>query len=599
MTACVNKHTKRVAAVVTASLVGALSLGASPVAAMATGVDVLADVEGTTQSWQGVMFDWNVDVDEYGEYTVQKGDAFTLDSATYADGTTPVNMADVTVLYTNSTDKTLDTADKVWTSTSALPAGEYKAFVFNGKVEMTANWKEGTVLWAQDVPAFNALPHQVVDFRVASKSLSGTYAYQGNDVNDTTFQYTGWAFNDGNEENTGDLHFADSAGNKLTVEVGSSSSIDTDAIVKSIYKVGNTSTDYKSGSLVDAGKYIVTLEGVNEYSGSSASVEFTIRQIDLENDDIYIAPYALVDDGPVTSAADLSIFVNGEKVDSSKFKLPTMSAVDENGTPINGFAANKQAQALVSVLPATPGDNNFADPSYTGKTVTVYFVNHRVDDFYYDGMTIQADGSTEFRFETAKGDVFDPQYITAVYGGEDVARSVTVYKDGEVVTDYSEPGTYTVKVAVKVDPQKLDIAGDVTFKAIVVSKRYSEQPKVYASVDGKDAKNPVEYDAKAVVPKVVAKAGSAVLTEGEDYTVAYKDAEGNAVEEIVEPGKYTGTVDFGTAYYGAADGETAIEVDPVTFEFEVTKAQLRSAKADKDVYAYTGDAVTPVFTAYN
>ena len=37
MTACVNKHTKKVAAVVTASLVGALSLGVAAPAFAATG----------------------------------------------------------------------------------------------------------------------------------------------------------------------------------------------------------------------------------------------------------------------------------------------------------------------------------------------------------------------------------------------------------------------------------------------------------------------------------------------------------------------------------------------------------------------------------
>ena len=69
------------------------------------------------------------------------------------------------------------------------------------------------------------------------------------------------------------------------------------------------------------------------------------------------------------------------------------------------------------------------------------------------------------------------------------------------------------------------------------------------------------------------------------------------MESIVEPGEYTGTVDFGNAQWwnmGAYQN-----VDKVTFTFTVTKAQLRSAKADKDVYACTGDAVTPVFTAYN
>ena len=44
MTACVNKKSKRVAAVVTASLVGALSIGAPAVALAANGtsIDILA-----------------------------------------------------------------------------------------------------------------------------------------------------------------------------------------------------------------------------------------------------------------------------------------------------------------------------------------------------------------------------------------------------------------------------------------------------------------------------------------------------------------------------------------------------------------------------
>ena len=45
MTACVNKKSKRVAAVVTASLVGALSIGAPAVALADTNVDMLVAPE--------------------------------------------------------------------------------------------------------------------------------------------------------------------------------------------------------------------------------------------------------------------------------------------------------------------------------------------------------------------------------------------------------------------------------------------------------------------------------------------------------------------------------------------------------------------------
>ena len=47
MTACVNKHSKRVALAISASLVGALSLGATPALAQEAGIDILADSTAT------------------------------------------------------------------------------------------------------------------------------------------------------------------------------------------------------------------------------------------------------------------------------------------------------------------------------------------------------------------------------------------------------------------------------------------------------------------------------------------------------------------------------------------------------------------------
>ena len=596
MTACVNrKHTKKVAAVVTASLVGALSLGVAPVAAMAEGIDALAEAIGTTEDWQGVTLNWSVDKDEYGKYTVQAGEDFTLESATYADGTTPVSMADVTVYYTKANVSSLDAGDKVMLDTPGT-AGDYKAWVFNGKLETPDNWN-GQLTAGMEAD-LDKLPVQTVEFRVAPKSLAGAYAYQGDDVNDTAFQYTGYSFNDGDAtegEPVNDIHFADAAGNPLAKD---------DYTLVKIMRASDRFDCTAAGSLVNAGKYIATLKGEGDYSGSTVEVEFTIRQIDLANDTFTVDVHTPSDNGYSNGNYHQGygkVYVNGEELASNVVEARVVNGtmiVNGVSTPMSDpthFKGDWPATMTLRVKKYTNGDEgSFVDANAYGEADGLV-VSNLVSDFYYDGETIH-EGDT-FRFETAKGEAFNAAAITAVYDDENVAHDVKIYKDGEEVSDCSAPGTYTVQVSVKTDPATLELAGTRTFKVVVVSKRFSEQPKVFASVDGKDVKNSVEYDAKAVVPKVVAKAGSAVLTEGEDYTVTYKDAEGNAVEEIVEPGTYTATVDFGNAYYWK-NGK-AEEVANVEFEIKVTKATVATAKADQDVYPYVEDqVVAPTFTAY-
>ena len=138
----------------------------------------------------------------------------------------------------------------------------------------------------------------------------------------------------------------------------------------------------------------------------------------------------------------------------------------------------------------------------------------------------------------------------------------------------------------------------MTFTVVVQGKHYNAEPEVFAAIDGKDAKGAtIEYAGEAVEPVVVAKSGSATI-DAADYTVTYTDEDGEAVESIVEPASTPAPSTSGNATWGI-NGDNNNKVDIVTFTFKVTKAQLRSAKADKDVYDYTGEAVTPVFTAYN
>ena len=84
MTACVNKKSKRVAAVVTASLVGALSIGA-PAVALAANVNLLA--EGAVEAFNQGKVVLN-DTDATLEYTGKKAEIT-------ATSVTPVSAGEI------------------------------------------------------------------------------------------------------------------------------------------------------------------------------------------------------------------------------------------------------------------------------------------------------------------------------------------------------------------------------------------------------------------------------------------------------------------------------------------------------------------------
>ena len=596
MTACVNrKHTKKVAAVVTASLVGALSLGVAPVAAMAATDANMGDV------WNdGTTFAWNVEP-KNGEYAVQVGEEFILTDITdpYGD---PVSMSDVTVVYVQDTDRTagLSSGDTLYTETPE-DRGAYIAVVIPEKV-----WVPTWATTFGDIIG-DTTNARTQAFSIVAKSLEGASAYQGDDVTDTTFKYTGFSFNDGVDDGA-DIHFVDAAGNKLV------EGEDYTVVWKDVN--GNVMTT----PVKDAGQYKAVLTAVDgsAYEGAE-TVDITVGQIDLAKDNFTVTPVANGElqlilnavgsqtyvNWPATETAaaaknhDFSVYVNGDKINTDEVWLAVTGGTkwdeddNEQVDVNNNYGGLANAELDLNIIKGDAASPNFVDDSAHGKAKLIV-AGELIDSFFYDGNTL---GST-LRVDLSKNESFNASLITAEKAdGKEVPVTVKVYDaDGEEVTDYSTPGSYTVVVEVTV-PKDYKYAGSKTFQLNVVSKRFSEQPKVFASIDGKNADGAeVEYDGEAVEPVVAAKAGSATVDPA-DYTVTYKDAEGNAVESVVEPGKYTATVDFGEAYYMKSG--VLNEVKDVTFSFEVTKAQLRSAKADKDLYDATGAAVTPTFTAYN
>ena len=574
MTACVNrKHTKKVAAVVTASLVGALSLGVAPVAAMAGGIETLAI--SASAVWDGVEFTWNTEADEFGIRTVESGDQLLLTGAKDAFGN-PVSMSDVTVLYVDTVDASGNVASgaKYWTSTPEN-AGTYYAVVFDGRGDI-----DGTNANAGDQPGKNinlgvldlaTAKQKSYEFKVEAASLEGSFAYEGTNVHDTSFKYTG---------KTKTVGFADAEGNMLPA-----------SFVQTVVTSDGTdvTADWSANNLEDAGTYTAYLTGDGITYSGTVKVEFTISPIDLKNDVFTVAPIkagtSAFSTGTLNQAAGHVVKVNGEELDSDVVivKVKGGTGIDASDKPFvieSNYGGTNRANLdlIVSANSATDG-SNFVDDAATGSASAVVVTNVLTGDFFYDGEPI-VDGATVINIETADGESFDPSKLSAYNGSSKVPCSWTAYKDGEAVTDFSEPGEYEVTIEFKV-PEDLTYAGSAKFTVNVVAKRFAAQPKAFIAVDGKDITTlatGIEYDGEPVEPVIAVKAGSATV-DAADYTVTYKDAEGNEVESIVEPGTYTVSIDFGNAQYWSATTKKFEDVESIAEDFTVSRTGASTVRS--------------------
>ena len=511
---------------------------------------------------------------------VEAGTQLTLDNIVDWQTNGQVPLDAVTVYYVTDGSGTLST-------TAPDKPGDYSVVVLNGTYPGYSSLTE-----IQGIPGYNDLAY-VMYFTVAPKSLDGAYAFQNGDIEDKSFMFTGNAL---------DIDFADASGEEL--EIGEDVDIKITAPWGAVIENDDIAT-----SIINAGEYHVTLTGKGLYGGETENFDFTVDKIDLDKVEITVDPVLIADaadpDRPFQRGvySGGGIYVDGEAVNSSIFNAEVKggSVWDESTQswiePIaNLFDGNYYGNVVLTITP----NGNTANIEGARTEAHVAIVQHLVDNYYYDDEPVAA--GAVLRFEAGDA-AFDPAKISAAAsdGAEDLDIDVTVYDaDGEELPadyDYTQIGTYTVKATVKVDESTYEFGGSRTFTVKVVGKRFNAVPEVYASIDGKTAKKAVvEYDAKAVVPNIVVKAGSATLVAGEDYTVAYKDAEGNVVEEMVEPGEYEVVIDYGNSYFLQNGQYTTFK--PSKFSFTVTKADIDSAKADAEFYRYTGETIKPTFTAY-
>ena len=608
MTACVNKKSKRVAAVVTASLVGALSIGA-PAVAMAAGngdIQLLATdpsaINNATVAYKG-----GVD----GATFTYNGRAQGLT----ADTLTPKGGSDVQNLQllpaTNQQPGyyyfyvDMNKADKM--AGYGISNVEYKnasgiltkltgEWITTGMPKEIGNYAVVSGYWSGSAWTCADL---AATFKIVPQSLSSATLFEGNDVEDNDFAWNGYAGSNtaANLENGNESLHVDKMGVALDgVRLDSSA----DYTLNILNLDGTDAVNIMPGTT-----YRAHIVGQGNFAGQVKDVEFTFGKCDLSKASIT---------GKVQISAPSTLTVDA-----------LVKSINGNAT--TSFDTNGYAIQLVSgpdggKLEDTSGKYTFkikanADAKYfSGEQTFTYVKADKVADVKYDGDAFPTSKwSTDLSEATVN--YFDVTKISATVDSDKVPADqvkVAVTKaDGSAATaaDLKTPGKYNVSVDVYYTDANKQIVAQQESVAVDVFYSVAEETDVFFTYEGENVVSSAEdeYTGEDLSKKMAVKvyAGSKELAEGTDYTVLIEkkqsDGKWAAVESVVDAGDYRFTIKPITFQLTGGDG---------MIEFEVTQAVLAAVPngtvtdRDKDGDAklgtflpYTGSAIDVTFSFLN
>ena len=444
MTACVNrKHTKKVAAVVTASLVGALSLGAAPVAAMADtgpGIDLQVASAADTFSRGEITLSGSVTRDSHNVYSATanaNGTALTVN----VDSVTPLGTyaADADE-YETAIYKADENGDKTASAISAIV--EPGKYVVEAVAKASSQYSGGFV---------------TAVINVKGASLENLTPYEVNpadttDANDSSFTYTGSALEIGFQAN------------HVPYEEG------VDYSVKILNK-GTDEVDTAPGvDVIEAGDYVAYVTGLGQYAGQDLEIPFTVTEFSFAHATIEVDDVIGSDSAPTHPTKDY--VGSGDtyaEPDPSLVNLTFSSSVSGSGL----FKDNGEYTFIASVDKTNKNIVNNADKAVTvnivAKSATFQVNKADVEDSYL------IDLSEDDAFITS-ANKFNWDVIDVFNGNTELVKganyTVTVSKGGRTgfYNDLEDlvPGTY--EVTVKVDPSttSYQAGGSATFTVQVV-----------------------------------------------------------------------------------------------------------------------------------
>ena len=540
MTACVNKKSKRVAAVVTASLVGALSIGAPAVALAAnnTSIDLLA-------------VDWTSGA-KLTKATDGKGNALSgdLSKQAFVEGSgkylVPVEAAS-DFATTDLTDAKVEyfktNGDKI--------ADPDTYFAQKGHI----SWFEARVTLDGKTASFK--------FKVVSENalegakVKGSLVYNGKDQKN-------------------DIKFVDSEGYDLDM-TGATKSFTT--------ATGGTA------DLSQAGSYIATLTK----DGKSYNVPFTIDTLDLSEASIVVKDKK----GAFASTDDLlkAIEINGAALPNAIGDLVVTKVTNPSGAAVINGGAGEYTVEFADKVSA----DQMHGANVTG-TATVKFsiLNNVVADentgsFKYGSKK----NVTELTFALVDGESFDASKL-ALVGSDDVVYSgdaveVTYYdtvnKKAVDASALANAGEYTATFRIKPVQDFATGAWTGGTKSININIQGAEVQSnegLAFYFDGElsgDSKS-VTYDGTDQLKRlsVVIKQDGKTYEEGKDYTLEVTKSDKKTVTEAVNHDTST------------------VTVKPLTFKLEgdknfiltVDKAKIATATDGLKDFLYNGSETSYV-----
>ena len=587
MTACVNKKSKRVAAVVTASLVGALSIGAPAVALAANGgIEMLAATAAEAYN-QGVVSEYKIGtktvagnadvkiaVSDAAKSTIEitKVKPAGSDTEDVAVSSTPskstIFFKKVPATTPASECLIIDGVKYQWLGTT-MPknVGDYVAIVKYSADKGADGYVETAKGNTADVPTLK--------FSIVSDSLEGAeLAAQ----DEKTGEYTVTDFTWDGATKWSDLKIA-IAGKDTQVPF-------------SVYKKGSDWNAVSNSSVMAAGEYhIVANAAGTKYDGQTFECDVTVSKMDLSKQGLYIADRSVSDAAP--SVADVMTAKGSQFSRSSAYSLTLKShSIYQQGvtgtyTYELSLAGNEAGKKLsenvegVASLTFNRLVNNAATASWTynGKALS-------------NGMNVVVDGSNaKDDFSTWNLKSFDLSKIAGSYNdvdgnaidfASDQVSIVIKDADGKVVSDLSKKGTYTV--AIEAVSSKLEYAvnrSTITLNVTVKQGTIGNADVIF-TFDGavKNGTLTQSYDGKDYLSRIgitVKDSKGNALKAGEDYKVVVKNDENKAVTEIVDADTYTVTIESDSYEVNSGNKLTVVvsklSVTPV---FDTTAAPFKT-----------------------
>ncbi len=423
---------------------------------------------------------------------------------------------------------------------------------------------------------------KTLNFVIANSKLSGAVAYEGDDLSDTTFVWSGETALTINFK-IGDVKLVSGTDYKSNVawyQQDGKSETGTDA------DEGGAAS--KGAQPVAPGTYYAKLTGAGTYNGSTYYVPVTIAKVDLATAKLTAADVASNGALPAVKIGDLNLtddygtnvtIVNGNQTgwvndEKGTYEL-TVTAVEDDPYFVNsGKVSFNLVGALIDEEQVRYGSNydelkNVVD----GKTFNL----SSEDNFDASKVVIAKEKASDSTYD--KNDEY--------YAASDYSVKVYDQKTGAEVQTWNATGDYTVVVAMNV-PSDYSVGGSFSYNFSVKGGDLSTA-KIFVSYKGEvvNAINDAVYDGTDVMDDITVTVldGKTALTEGEDYELVLTKG-GKEVESAVDAGSYTLTVK-GKAYVGSATFDINIKAATIT------KLMVQGYAAGSSEIAYTGEVVTP------